>query len=167
MAFWLTITFIVSSIFVLTVGQSIPIEFSENALQSNYYEFIFTGLPFSFLLTLIGTIKKKNSKGKNWTIVSFTVFLSVICFFILVNIMFSVGFGEWTNERTLYRKNDDQNITINQQVFDIGAFGYGRHRIVQLTPFLKYFQIIKPIDTTKINKAKWVYVNEEKDVYFP
>ena len=63
--FGLTIVSIVSTVFALTVGQSLPIEFRDNKIQSDYYSFAFTALPLSFLLTLFGTIKKKNTKAKN------------------------------------------------------------------------------------------------------
>lgn len=165
--FWLTIAFIVSTIFALTVGQYLPIEFKNNKTQSDYYFFAFSALPFSILLTLIGTIRRKYSKAKNWTIGVLTVLSAGLCFFILVNVMFSIGFGAWTNETILYRHKKDKSITINQQIFDVGVFGYGGHRTVQLTPFLKYFQTIKKVDTTNIDKSLWIFVNEEGDIYYP
>ena len=165
--FWLTIVFIVSSVFELTVGQSLPVDFKDNKMQSDYYYFVFTALPFSFLLTLFGTIKKKNTKARNWTIGVLTTLSAGLCFFILVRVMFSIGFGAWTNEAILYRKKNNKNITINQQIFDVGALGYGGHRTAQLTPFLKYFQTIKQVDTTKIDKTQWIFVNEEGDIHYP
>ena len=165
--FWLTIIFIVSTIFILTIGQSLPIEFRDNKVKNDYYNFIFTFLPFSLLLTLFGTIKKKNPIGKNWVIGILTVMSVALTFFILVGIMFSVGFGGWTNEMILYRNKTNKNISINQQIFDVGALGYGGHRTAELTPFLKYFQIIKQIDTNKIDKTIWIFVNEEGDIHYP
>jgi len=93
--FWMTIVFIVLSVFVLTLGQSLPIEFKDSKLQSDYYYFVFTALPFSFLLTLIGTIRKKNIKARNWTIGVFTVLAAGLCFFLLVscqvdNVLFNI-----------------------------------------------------------------------------
>jgi len=165
--FWLTIVFIVSSVFALTIGQSLTIEFKDHKIQSDYYYFVFTALPFAFLLTLIGTIKRKNTKARNWTIGTLTVLSAGLCFFILISVMFSIGFGVWTNEAILYRKKNNNNITINQQIFDVGALGYGGHRIAQLTPFLKYFQTVKQVDTAKIDKTQWTFVNEEGDIHYP
>ena len=165
--FWLTITFIISTIFAFTIGQILPVEFRNNKMQSDYYYFAYTVLPFSFLLTMVGTIKKKNKKAKNWTIVGLTILSSIICFFILVRIMFSIGFGAWINEAVLYRKKEDKTISINRQIFDDGAFGYGGYRNAELKPFLKYFLIVKQIDTAKIDKTKWDFVNEEGDIHFP
>ena len=165
--FWLTIIFIVSTILVLTIGQSLPIEFKDNNIKNNFYNFIFTALPLSLLLTLFGTIKKKNPIGKNWIIGILTILSAGVTFFILVGIMFSVGFGGWTNEKILYRHKTNKNITINQQIFDVGALGYGGHRTAQLTPFLKYLQTIKQIDTNKIDKTYWISANEEGDIHYP
>jgi hypothetical protein len=163
----MTVVFIVLSVFVLTFGQALPIEFKNNKIQSDYYYFVFTALPFSFLLTLIDTINKKNTKARNWTIGIFTVLAAGVCFFILVDVIFSISFGAWKNETTLYRNKDNKNITINQQIFDVGALGYGGHRTAQLTPFLIYFQTIKQVDTAKIDKAHWIFVNEEGDIHYP
>ena len=163
----MTIIFIVSTVFVFTIGQNLPIEFKDNSIKSDYYYFAFTALPISFLLTLLGTIKKKNSKAINWTIGVLTVLASSLCFFILISVMFSIGFGAWTNEKILFRSKTDNNISINLQIFDVGALGYGGHRTTQLTPFLKYFQKVKIIDTTKIDKAQWISVNEEDTIHFP
>ncbi|HSC53155.1 MAG TPA: hypothetical protein VLC98_06045 [Phnomibacter sp.] len=156
-----------SSVLALTVGQSLPVEFKYHKMHSEYYYFVFTVLPFAFLLTLIWTIKRKNTKAKNWTIGFLTVLSAGLCFFILVSVMFSIGFGTWTNETILYRNKDSNNTTINQQIFDAGALGYGGHRIAQLTPFLKYFQTVKLVDTAKIDKTQWIFVNEEGDIHYP
>ena len=106
--FWLTIIFIVSTILVLTIGQSLPTEFKDNKIKNNFYNFIFTALPLSLLLTLFGTIKKKNSIGKNWAIGILTILSAGVTLFILVGIMFSVGFGGWTNEKNIVSTQDKQ-----------------------------------------------------------
>lgn len=165
--FWLSLIVIAISIFTLTVGQIIPIEFKNNANQSDFYCFIFFVFPLSIGLTLFGTIKSQNNKLKNLIIGISTVVLSIICFFALVTSMFSIGFGAWTNETILYRNKNNKELTINQQIYDLGAFGYGKRRIAELKPFFKYFEIVKIIDTTKIDQTKWVKVNEESDLHFP
>jgi hypothetical protein len=165
--FWLALTAIAISIFTLTFGQIIPIEFKNNTYQSDFYSFIFFGLPLSIGLTLFGTIKNQNNKLKNLLIGFSTIVLSVICFFVLVTSMFSIGFGAWTNETILYRNKSNEELTINQQIYDLGAFGYGKRRTAELKPFFKYFEIVKIIDTSKIDKTKWLKVNEEGDLHFP
>ena len=136
-------------------------------MHSNYYYLVFTVLPFSFLLTLIGTIKRKNTKSKNWTIGIVTALSAGLCFVVLFNVMFSVGFGAWTNLTILYRNEKDKDISINHQIFDVGALGYRGHRIAKVTPFLKYFQTIQQVDTTQIDTSQWIFVNEEGNLKFP
>jgi hypothetical protein len=165
--FWLSIAYIISSLLVLTLGQSLPIELSDKKLQSDYYNFVFIALPFSILLTLIRTIRQKYPKAKNRKITVFTSLMAGLCIFILFNLMFSIGFGSWTNETILFRNKRDHNITIAQQIFDVGALGYGGRRTAELTPFLKYFQLIKQVDTSNIDKAQWIFVNEEANLHFP
>jgi len=163
--FWLTIIFIVIIVFSFTIGQVISIEFKNYEIKNSYYDFAFTALPFAIVLTLFGTIKKKNKKSKNLAIVAVTILSAVICFFLLVSIMFSVGFGSWTTETILYRKHNDKNITIDKQRLDLGALGYGSYRTVQLTSFLKYFQVAKQVDTAKIDKRNWDYANQEINLH--
>ncbi|PZP43320.1 MAG: hypothetical protein DI598_15905 [Pseudopedobacter saltans] len=165
--FYLTIIIIVSSVFALTIGQIISVEFRNNNAKGDYYYFAFTSLPICILLSLIGTIKRKNSKARNWTIGICTIFSSVICFFILLNVMFKIGFGAWVNETILYCNKSNNQITINEQIFDAGALGYGSRRIVQTRPFFYYFQTIKQIDTTKLNKDEWKLINKEGDIREP
>ena len=165
--FWLTIIFIIVALFALTIGQYLPIDFKNYKTQSNFYYFVFTGLPFAILLSLFGTLKREYSKFKSWTIGILTVLSAGFCFFILMFTMFTIGFGAWTNETILYRNNDDRNITINEQIFDIGALGYGGRRTVKLKPIFMIFQTVENIDITKIDNAKWTYVNEEGDIHFP
>lgn len=165
--FWLALTIIAISIFTLTIGQIIPIEFKNNTNQSDFYSFIFFGLPISICLTLFGTIKSKNNKSKNLLIGFLTIVLSIMCFLVLVTSIFSIGFGAWTNETILYRNKYNKELTIKQQIYDLGAFGYGKRRTAELKPFLNYFEIVKIVDTTKIDKTKWLKVNEEGDLNFP
>jgi hypothetical protein len=165
--FWLAIVLIVISVFALTLGQIIPIEFNNNTNQSYFYSYIIFGLPISIGLTLFGTIKSQNKKFKNLLIGFSTIVLSIICFFVLVTSMFRIGFGAWTNETILYRNINNKELTINQQIYDLGAFGYGKRRTAEIIPFLKYFELVKIIDTTKIDKTKWLKVNEEGDLQFP
>ena len=163
----MAIIIIAISVFALTFGQIIPIEFKNNTIQSVFYTYMFFGLPISIGLTLFGTIKSQNNKLINLLIGFSTIVLSVICFFVLVTSMFSIGFGAWTNETILYRNNSNKEITINLQIYDLGAFGYGKRRTAEIKPFFKYFENVKIIDTTKIDKTKWLKVNEEGDMHFP
>ena len=56
---------------------------------------------------------------------------------------------------------------IQEQLYDIGAFGYGGQRTVEIKPFLYFFILPTPIDTLSINKEEWEFVNKQGDIKFP
>ena len=62
---------------------------------------------------------------------------------------------------------ENPNVTINQQLWDIGAFGYGGQRTVKLTPILGIWNWAEEIDTTEIEKDNWTLVEREGDIKFP
>ena len=79
------------------------------------------------------------------------------------------SWGGWTNETILYRNTKNKNITVNQQIWDVGTLGYDRdsRRIVKIRQVLKYFNQVKNIDTTRLDKNEWKLVNEEGDIHYP
>lgn len=81
--------------------------------------------------------------------------------------MFSFGFGAWVDEEIIYENKENSKVTINQQIWDIGAFGYGGRRTVKLTPCLGLWNIVTEIDTATIDKNKWELVSREGDIKFP
>ncbi len=164
--FWTAIAFIVLTFFSLTIGQILPYEFADYKMMHNFYDTIMQGLPVAILLTLFGTIKRENSKAKNWTFFGVTVLTSIISFVIMVSLIFKIGFGAWTTVTTIYRHKTEDKV-IKEQLFDVGALGYGGQRIVEIKPILKYWVLPTTIDTLKINKNEWKFVNEQGDIKFP
>jgi hypothetical protein len=164
--FWTAIAFILLTFFSLTIGQIVPYEFADYKVMHNFYDIIMQGLPVAILLTLFGTITRENAKAKNWTFLGLTVLTSIISFVIMVSLIFKIGFGAWTTVTTMYRHKTD-DIVIKEQLFDVGALGYGGQRIVEIKPILKYWILPTTIDTLKINKNVWKFVNEQGDIKFP
>jgi len=158
--FFLTMAFFIAAIFSMTIGQVLPIEFADWRNMHNYYDYVTQGFPIVVLLTLVWTIKKSNTKKRNITIVLITIIGFVGSFFYMIFLMFSLGFGAWVNETILFRNKDNPEKTINRQIWDIGALGYGRRRTVELTPFLGYWNIVKEVDIATIDRTKWDFVNE-------
>ncbi len=164
--FLTAIFFIGLTIFALTVGQILPYEFADYKIMHNFYDTIMQGLPIAILLTLFGTIKRKKTRVQNLTFLGITVLISIMSFFIVVSLMFRIGFGAWTTVSTLYRHKTEDKV-IKEQLFDVGALGYGGQRIVEIKPVLKYWILPTKIDTSKINKNEWKFVNEQGDIKFP
>ncbi len=163
--FWLAIIFTVISFYSLTIGENMNIEFADWRLMQKYYEIILEWLPLAVLLTLCGTIKRKNSKLRNIVIAITTMTVSLFSFFIIVGTMFAIAFGAWMDTTTLYESRENHHVTIKEQRFDEGALGYGGIRIVKLKPFMKYWNIVTEVDTTTLNKKEWILLNKDEEQY--
>lgn len=164
--FWIAIVFVGLTILTLTVGQVLPYEFADTKVMHKFYNILMQGFPVAILLTLFGTIKRRKTKVRNLAFFVGTALTSIISFFIMVSLLFSIGFGAWMTVTTIYRhKTADKEIA--EQWFDAGALGYGGKRIVEIKPILKYWILPTKIDTTAINKNEWIFVNEEGDIKFP
>lgn len=159
------IIFIVIAIFSLTIGQILPIEIADDNNRHVFYVIVMIGLPIAVLLTLFGTIQKNNTPSKNWTWGCLTVLTSILSFFIVTSMMFKI-LGCWVTVTTIY-KHKTNGKEIKEQWFDVGALGYRGKRIVEVKPFLKYWILISNIDTEKIDKNKWILVNEQGEIKFP
>ena len=164
---WITILFFIIAIYAMTIGQIVPIEFANWKDIHIFYDTILQGLPIAILLTLVWTIKKEKTKKRNIIIGIITPILALGIYFGAYFLMFLYGFGAWVNEEIIYENNDNPKITINQQLLDVGAFGYGGERTVKLIPFLGFFVIVEKVDTAKIDKIKWKLIQKEGDIKFP
>ena len=169
-----TIFYLAILFFLLLIGGIIlfsifSLEFKKSSDGSTLYLYLIFLIPMALLLTMTGTIKKRNSKNKNWGIAGLTILIAVAVFMIMFSLLMQVAFGGWTNEAILYRNNKNKNISINEQIWDVGALGYDREskRIVELKPFLNYFYQVKQIDTGKLDKTEWKFVNEEGNIHYP
>ncbi|ELV7526282.1 hypothetical protein QMU91_002515 [Flavobacterium psychrophilum] len=173
--FWLSIIFIIISIFSLTIGQKTNLEFINLELKNKFYNLIFLGFPIAIILTLFGTIRKKNEIIRNILTSIFTLGLGIFIFIFLVNSMFTIAFGAWVTIDVFYQKKNDDKIQIREQQYDLGALGYGnKKRIVEVKPSAILFYQITEIDTSKIDKTEWKIVSKENktweilnDIKFP
>ncbi len=84
----------------------------------------------------------------------------IIILVILKNpFFFSQALTSYKTQSVLYKHNYDSKLTIEFQMKDIGALGYQR-RIVKIKKgFL--FNTVEIIDTTKMDKSKWKFVDQE------
>ena len=163
---WTTIIFIIIVLFSLTIAQKIPVEFANWRNMSLFYDIILQGLPIAILLTLTWTLKKRNSKNKNTFIGILTPIIAFFVYVLMILLMFSYGFGSWINQEIVYEHIENPERTINKQIWDAGAFGYGDERIIELKPFLQIWNITKPVDTTKIKQESWIRIEKRADLEF-
>lgn len=143
-----------------TIGQKIPIEFSSHNFQNSFYDIEFIGIPISISLGLLTRIRRSDEdKLKIIKIIGSILFGGVI-FLALTNIIFILGFGVWQDMNIIYTNKENNKERIIEQIYDVGAFGYGDRRIVKVKPLTFLFKTVIPIDTNLIDKNKWEFVNE-------
>lgn len=164
---WVTLAFFGIALFAMTAGQAIPVEFAEWHHMHLFYDVVLQGLPIAVLLSLSWTIKKERPKKANLTVGILTPLLAIATFFGTFFLMFSYGFGAWVNEQVVYENKDNSQTTINQQIWDMGALGYGGRRTVKLTPFLGLWNIVKEIDTAENEAGNWTLVEKKGDIKSP
>lgn len=170
--YFLRVTFVVSVfiIFLLIIvfifRDIIPIEIINREFQSNVYIYMFFALKISIFLTLTGTIRQcKTILGKTIVVIATTLLSGLISYY-LINNLFKFGFGNWVTYSILYQHKKD-NRQIIEQVYDIGAIGYGEKRIVEIKPILNIWNKIELVDTNKIEKSEWIFVDKQGDIKFP
>ena len=159
--FWFSIIFIGISLWTITAGQKINYEFQNSTISNIFYNTIFSWLPFVILLTLFGSLKKRYDTLTKTTIVILTSIFSIVTFIFLFNSMFTLGFGIWVTESIIYQNKLNRKTEIRSQIYDVGAFGYGKRRIVKVDPFSCLFYKVTEIDTNRINKTEWKLVNKD------
>ena len=165
--FWSSLLFLAIFLWTITIGQIINYEFRDYKIAGDFYNIIFGGIPIAILLTLFGTLKKHHGKTRRILTIFATVGLTALTFMFLLNNLFTIGFGVWTTFNIAYEHKADFERQIREQRYDVGAFGYGGDRVVEVKPFAKLFWKVTPVDTTKIDKTKWKRVDKEADVKFP
>lgn len=161
--FWISI--LLSFVFVALpiIIDFTSLQFTNDHYKSNYEEIRFYLLPIIILLTLFGTIKKKYTRDRIVETVRLTVLASVICFLVLFFSVFA-GMCAWTDNKTLFIKADDPTIKIVLRDYGCGATD-------SVSPIYKVFKVkrinlylvsVTDIDTTKIDKTRWICVNRKE-----
>ncbi|GAA5022019.1 hypothetical protein GCM10011506_01730 [Marivirga lumbricoides] len=152
---WTTLLFFAIALYATTIGQSISIEFAEGHHKHLFYDIFLQGLPIVILLTLLWTIKKRRRRLVNIGIGILTIVAAIGMFFWSILLMYSFSYGAWVNKAIIYRHKRSPEVTISQQLWNIGVFGYAGERTVKLTPFLELWNRVEHIDTTKIDRSEW------------
>ena len=113
--FYLTILFLFLLIGVLISFSIYSLEFKSKTLGNDLFFYLVFLIPLAILLTLNGTLNKRNTSNRNWGIGGITVFSAIAVFLIMSSLLMQSG-GGWTNESILYRNKKDPNISINEQI---------------------------------------------------
>lgn len=153
------------SLAVVLILLSFSIQLQKDYI-SGMQNMVVYGIPISILLTLFFTVSAKHEKYINLQFIFFTPVISY-CSFLAASI-FALLFGnDWVNLFILYEHKSNREETINEQLLDVGALGYGGNRFVQVKPIFGIFEKVNDIDTSQMNKDEWVWVNREGDIKMP
>jgi hypothetical protein len=162
-----SLLFLAVFLWTVTIGQSINFDFRDLKDANDFYNVILCGTPIAILLTLFGTLKKWHDKTRKIVTIFTTIGLTILTFMFLLNNLFTIGFGAWTTFNIAYEHKTNPERQIREQRYDVGALGYGSDRVVEVKPFAELFWQVSRVDTTKIDKSKWVRVDKKADIRFP
>ncbi|NRT17196.1 hypothetical protein HNP99_003577 [Flavobacterium sp. 28A] len=142
-------------IFIISTGLIILNRITNLSISSAliYWFLIFTSYSTFFLL-LNEIFKRKYRKATR-------IFIIIIGFF-CVGLFYITNLSFWGTQTIEYLNIADKNISIEYQMRDLGGLGF-KTRIIEKTKILPYLNLIKEIDTTKINKSEWERVEIEKN----
>jgi uncharacterized membrane protein len=155
-----SLLYLAITIVTFSIGQFIPIEFSDIKYRNTFYDINFYAVPVAILLTLAGTLKNSDEAKRKILKVWLTIFASGLSIPLLFAYILTLGFGAWTDLRVKFRKSENEDIRIVEQMYDIGAFGYAGQRTVKTIPLTPLFNYIIKVDTTELDRSDWIFVKE-------
>ncbi len=118
-----------------------------------YASFILSPIIIIFNLILISNLKIK--------------LLSLIIPVFTLVFSLSIGYtpiifnsANWKTQTIIYQNIEDDNLTIEYQMQDIGALGYNKRK-VKVRYLTNLFTIVTPIDLDTISESDWLLLNKE------
>ena len=161
--YWTSILLLSFWILTAIFGTFIPLEISNNDFEFIYDSIRFYGFPITIILTLTGTIKKKDTTGTIATKVLTTIVISVVSIFIMVMTLFA-GMCDWTTDIVFFENKLNPSIKIVQRSFGCGATDSSPatlkvFKVKEITPYLIW---TTSIDTNQINKYEWTRIEQPK-----
>ncbi|HVX27020.1 MAG TPA: hypothetical protein VHB70_11800 [Parafilimonas sp.] len=153
---------ILCCIFIFTVGQFIPVYFIDINVRQKFYVGVLSVLLIATTLTVFSFAYKPH---RNKFLVGLTsVFVGVITCILFGFWYFFLSLAVWTETATYYVDKDNNKVKIISRYLNEGAFGGGTEssdfEIVLQRPVLNLFNIQTKIDTTSIDKNKWIKYKE-------
>ena len=146
-------------VFSFTVGQLIPIYFSNDSFRNLYNFLIFILLVATISRTTFKFIYKPQKDNISLArLVSILVGFTAFVVFGLLTIGFA--FSVRTESFVFYVQKDNSKVKIISRYINEGAFGGGtepnNYQIVLYRPLSDFFNLQTSIDTTFIDKNEWL-----------
>lgn len=130
--------------FVLTAGQYLPFEFSNERVSHLFYTFIWLTFPVAIIVF-----------GRNQKVVSFrhwSVAIAIILFIVLSFSMFGRTFCAYSNV-PIFENSLIPSIKIIERSYGCGAYDsdYPKYEYYKIIPILPVMNYITRVDTTEID----------------
>ena len=116
----------------------------------------FYGFPVAIILTLTGTIKKKDTTGTMVLKIFITIVISAFSLLVMIMALFA-GMCDWTTDKVFFENKHRTSTKIVQRSYGCGATdgSAATIKIVKVKEITPYLIWVASIDTTKINKGEW------------
>lgn len=118
--------------------------------------FVYSSFIFSPILIIFNLILISDKRVKLIGLIIPILALVVCLNFGYMKIIFNST--NWKTQTILYENRSNDNLTIEHQMQDIGAFGYNK-RTVSVYNIMGLFAVIKPIEIDTISKTNWNLLN--------
>ncbi|TMI62593.1 MAG: hypothetical protein E6H07_14360 [Bacteroidetes bacterium] len=152
--FWTSISWIVLCLFVLTIGQYMPFQFSNESSAETFYALVWLIFPVAVLLTLL----KKVISPENRTSKALIIFLAIVSFLFLSVYVFGRTMCGYITDDILFVNKSDTSLKVIKRHYDCGAYDSDlpKYEFYKMKSLTKQILYSKKVDTTKLDKNKWI-----------
>ena len=159
--FWFSIALLVFCATVPFIGRVIPLTYTDG---DGFFAGFSAGIPLAILLTLSGTLKKRDHVIDIIAKIVATVLVSAVTLYILA----LVSLGDMcrsTVERALFENRNDHSDKIVLRSFGCGATDgtSSSHAVVRAKYITSNLFWRTNIDTTKLDRTVWVRVDDKEE----
>lgn len=154
--FWISTCWIIVCAFILTIGQYLPFQFSNENTAQNFCLLIWLTFPLAILLTLLRPGKTSKGTGKALTVATAIVSPVFLSFFVFGKTMCG-----YITDKVLFVNKSDTGLKIVEKHYDCGATDtdlpkYEYYKTKALTRQILYS---KQVDTLGLDKNEWLKKN--------
>ncbi len=157
--FWISISFIGSSIVLSLLVSVLPLESNNDNINSIFLLIRLYGIPIAVLLTLTGTVKAKDKLVSVLAIIFATIGFSLLSLIIMV-FVFAGSVCNWVTDDILYQNKANPSVIIESRHYDCGATDSGKSKIqtYKIVKLNEDFIWRTRIDTNSINQDEWIRI---------
>ncbi|WP_208796476.1 hypothetical protein [Flavobacterium fluviatile] len=143
------------TLFIISASLILLNRFTNLSISSPLIYWLLIFASYSIFIFLLNEILKGKYRKALRILI---IIIGIIC----IGLYYITNLSFWGTQTIEYVNISDKNKSIEYQMRDLGGFGF-KTRIIEKTKILPTINLIKEIDTTKINKTEWEKVEIEKN----